>query len=276
MTDAAFETRGDGTLAGPWKTPVNIAAGAQGSIHNDETARRLGLDGGWIAGSIHMEQFAPLLLERFGKDWLRRGTLSVYFRNATLSGQPVRAFLAPADKDNGAAQLEMRDEAGRIVCEGLACLGPPLQPTPLRQRLVSSADGTPGPLLAGLEIGRRTSRVPARIPTERLRQDIPGVTAPISAYAEGALPANLSVDVLRAVEPHLVKLPAGSVGLYGGIELQMVEGPLRAGVTYHCNGEALASGQTPRTETLWYSAEAYEQDRLVARMLMLSRIMPLG
>lgn len=222
-----------------------------------------------------MEQFAPLLLERFGKDWLKRGTLSVYFRNATLSGQPVRAFLAPADKGSGASQLEMRDEAGRIVCEGHACLGQPLEPTPLRQRLVSSVDGTPGPLLAGLHIGRRARRVPSRIAMERFRQDVAGVTAPIAAYAEGALPANLSIDVLRAVEPHLVSLPAGCVGLYGGIELQLLEGPLRADTVYHCDGEVLAAGQTPRTETLWYSAEAYEQDRLVARMLMLSRIMPL-
>jgi hypothetical protein len=273
MTLADFETGPDGTLIGVWRTPVNIAADAEGSIHNDETAKQLGLEGGWIAGSIHMEQFAPLLLERFGEDWLRRGTLSVYFRNATLSGQPVRVILEPVDRDTGEARLEMADEAGRIVCEGSACLGEPLISTLLRRRLETRTDSFAGPLLAGALARRRVEGIRSEIPEARLREDLPGITSPIDAYAAGVLPANLSIDVLRAVEPHLVQLPEGSVGLYGGIELQMIDGPLRAGITYQCAGEILGAGRTPRTETLWYAAEAFEQGRLMARMLMLSRIM---
>jgi hypothetical protein len=276
MTRTAFETDGNGTLFSPWKTPVNIAAEAEGSIHNDGTAQQLGLEGGWIAGSIHMEQFAPLLIERFGEAWLSAGTMSVYFRNATLSGQSVRARLMPFDRITGSARLEMEDEAGRIVCEGSACLGAPKSQTLLGERLAARQDTGPGPLLAGVKIGSRVAGIPSRIPEERLRQDLPGITAPIEAYTSGALPTNLAVDVLRAVETHLVCLPEGSVGLYGGIELQLTDGPLKAGVTYHCNGEIVAVGQTPKTETLWYSAEVFEQQKLKARMLMLSRIMRLG
>lgn len=273
MKEAEFEIDADGTLVGPWKKPVNIGADAQGSIHNDDTARQLGLQGGWIAGSIHMEQFAPLLIQWFGGLWLSTGTISVYFRNATLSGQSVRARLITSDTIMGSARLEMEDEAGRIVCEGTACIGSPKSPTLLTARLAAKQESRPGPLLAGVKVGTRVTGIQSRIPEERLLQDLPGITAPIADYAFGVLPANLAVDVLRVVEPHLVCLPEGTVGLYGGIELQMTDGPLKAGVTYECNGEVIAIGRTPRTETLWYSAEVFEQRSLKGRMLMLSRLM---
>jgi hypothetical protein len=148
-----------------------------------------------------------------------------------------------------------------------------VRPTLLCSRLETRTDSGAGPLLAGALAGRRVEGIGSRIAEARLLQDLPGVTAPINAYAAGALPANLSIDVLRAVGPHLVQLPEGSVGLYGGIELQVIDGPLRAGTPYDCAGEILGAGRTPRTETHWYAAEAFEQDSLIARMLMLSRIM---
>jgi hypothetical protein len=275
MTQSDFKTEPDGMLIGAWKTPVNIAAHAEGSIHNDETAKQLGLEGGWIAGSIHLEQFAPLLLERFGPYWLNAGTMSAHFRNATLSGQPVRAMLGTADPGTRFAGVRMEDEAGRVVCEGVAFTGEPGAVTPIRKRLAANHAATPGPLLSDVEIGRKVENIPSMIPESRLAQDLPGITAPIAAYASGALPANLSIDALRAVEPHLVALPSGCVGLYGSIELQMLNGPIEAGIDYTCNGEVLCVGQTPRTETLWYSSELLREGRPVARLLMMSRIMQL-
>jgi hypothetical protein len=276
MTQADFETGPDGTLIGAWKTPVNIAADAVGSIHNDETAKQLGLDGGWIAGSIHMEQFAPLLLERFGAYWLKAGTMSVHFRNATLSGQPVRAFLGPVDPGTRFAGLRIEDEEGRIVCEGVAYTGEPSAVSPIRQRLAAHTGAASGPLLSSVDIGRTVKGIPSMIPESRLAQDLPGNTAPIPAYVSGALPANLVIDALRAVEPYLVELPSGCVGLYGSIELQVFDGPIEAGIRYTCNGEVLCVGQTPRTETLWYSSELLREGIPAARLLMMSRIMQLG
>ena len=113
------------------------------------------------------------------------------------------------------------------------------------------------------------------IPESRLAQDLPGNTAPIEAYVSGALPVNLAIDALRAVEPYLVELPSGCVGLYGSVELQVFDGPIEAGMSYTCNGEVLCVGQTPRTETLWYSSELLREGRPVARLLMMSRIMQL-
>ena len=48
-------------IAGPIRRPRNPSAHVQGSIHDDATATALGFRGGTVAGSIHMDQFPPLL-----------------------------------------------------------------------------------------------------------------------------------------------------------------------------------------------------------------------
>ena len=81
---------GDYALAGRWCRPRNTSADEKGGIHDDATARTLGFSGGTVAGSIHMEQFPPFLIEHLGADWLEQGTLSLYFRSATTDGVPVQ------------------------------------------------------------------------------------------------------------------------------------------------------------------------------------------
>src|SRR5258707_15780548 len=84
----------DGYLRGPVRTPVNAAANQKGSIHDDAPAQKLGFRGGTVAGSIHMDQFPPVLLDAFGRAWFETGSLSLNFRNATTGGEAVVAFAA--------------------------------------------------------------------------------------------------------------------------------------------------------------------------------------
>ena len=51
-------------LIGPVRRPHNRYLELPGSIHNNEVASKLGFRGGTVAGSVHMDQFVPLLLER--------------------------------------------------------------------------------------------------------------------------------------------------------------------------------------------------------------------
>ena len=82
----------ENVIAGPVRRPRNLAAEIAGSIHDDKTASKLGFRGGTVAGSVHMDQFPPLLIEAFGPQWFETGSLSLYFRNATTDGEPVQAF----------------------------------------------------------------------------------------------------------------------------------------------------------------------------------------
>src|SRR5260370_12620615 len=82
-------------IAGPVRRPCNVAAHVQGSIHDDATSTALGFRGGTVAGSIHMDQFPPLLLEAFVPSWFATGSLSLYFLHATTSLHPGLASLDP-------------------------------------------------------------------------------------------------------------------------------------------------------------------------------------
>src|SRR4051794_41822187 len=67
-----------------FRTPRNSAAEVKGSIHDDNTAQKLGFRGGTVAGSVHMDQFVPRLVEVYGERWFETGGLSLYFTPATL------------------------------------------------------------------------------------------------------------------------------------------------------------------------------------------------
>lgn len=84
--------REEGTLRGPVVEARNWSSDSRGSIHDDATASKLGFRGGTVAGNIHMDAFAPPLVEAFGAAFFERGWLSLYFQNATTDREPVRAF----------------------------------------------------------------------------------------------------------------------------------------------------------------------------------------
>ena len=89
--EATGITVNDGVITGPLRRSVNNSATAKGSIHDDATASKLGFRGGTVAGSIHLELFPPLAVHAFGQRWYERGTISMYFLNATTDREAVRA-----------------------------------------------------------------------------------------------------------------------------------------------------------------------------------------
>src|ERR1051325_5562373 len=96
-----------------FRKPRNSAAEVKGSIHDDATASKLGFKGGTVAGSLHMDQFIPQLLQTYGEDWLRRGNISLYFRQATVDLEAVRC-LTRLDPGAPQARLRMENEAGDL------------------------------------------------------------------------------------------------------------------------------------------------------------------
>jgi hypothetical protein len=263
-----------GGLTGPWRAPTNIAAGAAGSIHDDDTAQALGLRGGTVAGSIHMEQYPPLLLRLFGPDWRRRGGLSLWFANATLHGEPVRCRATAAV--NGRAEVWMETEAGVRVNEGTASAG--VDPdSALRRRLAAAQPAGELRMLAGVRVGATGDAV-VRIPSADIDRHLPVLTEPLPDYAgpgPRTVPYNRLIDAFRAVEPDMVRVNGPFVGLYGAAEIQHLAGPVVAERDYRVTGRVLALVESPRTEGLWYEAEMTDArtGAPVARFLHLTRLM---
>src|SRR5437763_15468696 len=140
-----------GTWTGAFRQPRNSAAEVKGSIHDDATASKLGFKGGTVAGSIHMDQFVPGLVEIYGDRWFETGAMSLYFTQATVDSEAVRATIEPGEDR---ARLTMHNEAGAQICEGTASLGHD-PGSELARRLETQTPAEPGSLriLKAMRIG---------------------------------------------------------------------------------------------------------------------------
>jgi hypothetical protein len=286
MTDAFAATISDGTLAGPVRTPRNSARHAgSGSIHDDATAQKLGFRGGTVAGSLHMEQFPPLLARSLGERWFQTGGMSLYFKYATTDGEPVQAFAdmaAQPDADNARIHIWMDDTHGNRVCDGTASVGAPDLESACRQRIAGVRPPEDIRILASLHVGDRGAPVPTRIDTKMLEQRLAVITEPLPAYTDPgvwghriATPA-LHVRAMRPAEAEILKRGGDfGVGLFGAIELQAVDGPVFVDYDYETYARVLAIGETPKTEFFWYESVLADPQsgRDVLRMLMMLRFM---
>jgi hypothetical protein len=260
---------------------MRLRAGA-GSIHDDATAQGLGFRGGTIAGSIHMDQFPPLLVEAFGRQWFETGSLSLAFKNATIAGEPVLAMVGipPA---GGEVQVEARTEQpdGTVVAEGTASIGTPADPTHLYGIDLRPTAPDQLRILAGVGPGAPLAHR-ASISSASVRERVEAGGVPdVSGWYSGPSPwggpiANPSaiVQLLRnrgnEFGPHI----RDAVGLFGAIEIRQHHGPVLLDTEYEVTGEVVAVGSSPRTEYVWYDTAARDHTgALVATMRMQLRWM---
>ncbi len=276
-------TEHDGVLAGPWRRPRNASADERGSIHDDATARVLGFRGGTVAGSIHMEQFPPLLVRAFGPRWFETGSISTYFRNATTDGEPVRAFVRAPEPDARDAQVDlwMEDEHGSQVLEGTASVGAPDQQSRLRAKLAEPRTRGELRMFAHLIPGAAAGPIPTifgdTLRAERKRT----LTEPLAWY-EGPSPwggaimhPGMVMHVMRPIEAALGLVRGRSVGLFGAIEIRHIAGPVFVDRPYEVSATILDVGDTPKSEYVWYEStlRAPGGSADVASMIMMLRLM---
>jgi hypothetical protein len=269
-------------LAGPVRTPRNLAAGVAGSIHDDATATALGFRGGTVAGSIHMDQFPPLALSAFGPGWFEDGSLSLYFRHATTDGEPVRAFIKrpPRQRDvQTRAWATTSDDV--VVAEGTAGRGHPAETSALRSRDMRPVDPAQLRILAGVKPGMVLGDVTLMPDGDRQRRriDQDGMTEPLDWYTGpspwgGPIAApSAVVDLLYARLLDGARTSMGDhVGLFGAIEIRFWSGPVLLDTRYRITGEVVAVSQTPKTEVMWFDSRAHDPaGTLVADMRMMLR-----
>lgn len=273
----------DGYYYGPLRAPSNEGRGTTGNIHSDEDARRLGFRGGLVAGSIHMEQFAPLLLRAFGERWFERGSLSLYFLTPTLHGEEVRVVLGVPPAGATDAQVEAWAErpAGERICEGTAAVGNPPEPSALRARQIERPLTGPLRILAGARAGDPFPEVEVRIDQEVVERRLRVITEPMPWYTDptrwGATVPTTVNQVNALIQPcyaYLQRHQQPAIGLYGAIELCNVNGPMLVGKTYRVGGALLFAGDSPKTEYIWFDTWADDASgKRVAEMRMMLRFM---
>lgn len=273
------------TITGPVRSPRNLAASIAGSIHDDATAASLGFRGGTVAGSVHMDQFPPLLLEAFGERWFETGSLSLYFRHATTDGEPVQAFLERPDRGEPDAHVRAWAITGEdaLVAEGTASVGNPAAASALHSRDLRPVEPSDLRILSAMKPGQVLGDYRGSVDAERqysaIRQD--AMTEPLDWYTGaspwggpiaspsavvGLLYTRLLDDAKEAMGAH--------VGLFGAIEVRFRHGPVLLDRTYRVTGEVAALSQTPKTEVLWFDSRALDDSGdIVAQMRMMLRQM---
>lgn len=270
--DAMSDIATSKTWTGPFRAPRNMAAEAKGSIHDDATATKLGFRGGTVAGSIHLDQFVPHLVETYGPQWFETGGLSLYFTQATVDLEEVQCG-AEAGEDR--LRLVMHNRDGAMICQGTASAQPDAG-SELARRFENQTPAGEGTLriLAAMRVGDENHDLPVRVAPETLARTLGVITETDAAYADGTLPPSLMVHMAHMTrEAVMAKSTRPQVALYGALEVQNLAGPLRVGVDYLARTKVLKLTESPKTENVWYEVIFAEGGRDIARVLYFLRVM---
>lgn len=274
-------------LVGPARTALNHSSA---SIHDGEAARRLGFRGSAVGGNLHLDLFAPLLLETYGKSWFERGALSLYFLNIVVSGEQVQAVLQPPPAQDMQAQIYVRraDAPEIRACEGTASVGDHSQ-SDLALRERRTCDDAALRLLKGVKPGQLLGRV--QMTAARADQDAAIASGsnnePLPWY-QGPSPWGGPIASIGSTAALMFRLLVGdgdthhherisphvgdASGMFGAFEIAYENGPVMLDRPYWVEGRVLGVGESPKTEYLWWDATAADDNGLVvARMRHLLR-----
>jgi hypothetical protein len=252
--------RSDDRIIGQWQQPMNLWQGAENSIHTDAVARRVGMRGGTIPGTVHLSHFAPILDELFGGRWLSMGSISMYYTYATTDREDVRAVVKVPSAEIDDVQLDAWVETpeGRVVCRGTIAGGrtdavPYVRALPLENATADSVR-----ILAAMTPGMD---ITARDYFVKEGGDNGIVRDPQFMYR-----------ALAVFPPNVVTAPA--VGFFGATEITLHSGPIRTDTKYLKSGKVVCVGESPKTEFAWFDSFLHDEDhRLIAEMRHMTRWM---
>ena len=272
-------------ISGPVRQARNLAAHIVGSIHDDDTAAALGFRGGTVAGSVHLDQFPPLLLQAFGQRWFETGSLLLYFRHATTDGEAVQAFVERPPTGNQDPQVRawMTTPTDELVAEGTAAIGSPQAPSALHERDLRPTDPAELRILKTLKVGDVLGDFRAAVNSERQRSVIGqgAMTESLDWYSGRspwggpiASPSGVVALLYTQLLAEAKEAMGEHVGLFGAIEIRFRAGPVFLDRDYRVTGEVAAVSQTPKTEVLWFDSRALgDRNEPVAEMRMMLRQM---
>jgi hypothetical protein len=272
---------------GPTRVALNPSVT---SIHDPDRAKALGFRGAAVGGNLHLDIFAPLLVEAYGPEWFERGALSLYFLNIVIAGEPVQAVVEEPAPQGAQTRIHARSpgETGLRICEGTASLGDHSR-SDLSTRDLKTCDASALRLLKGVAPGQALGRAEMTVTLEEQEALIVGGVnnEPMDWY-RGASPWGgpiasvggtaalmyrlLTGDGVRhrhdRISPHIGEASA----MFGAFEVAYERGPVFLDRPYWVEGRVVGAGESPKTEYLWWDATASDETgAVVVRMRHLFR-----
>ncbi|MFX1428248.1 MAG: hypothetical protein ACFFBE_17475 [Promethearchaeota archaeon] len=283
MTDISIK---DGFMYGGWRAPENLWRGMKTSIHDDTTARKVGMRGGTIPGTIHLSLFAPLMLELFGQRWFEKGSLSIYYTFATTDKEEVRAVVKMPPEDADDVQVEARVEmrSGQVVAKGTVAVGEPKELSYLQALELKSSNPEDLRILEGMKLGDDFNSRDVLITQEDADKGLKTITDHLNYY-KGKSPWGNSILSPTAIygtmslnSETLDLARERAVPFYGATEIRNINGPVMVGIPYEASGKVACAGVSSKTEYYWIDAILKEKEsgKIVASMRHMTRYMKAG
>ena len=242
-------------LIGEFRAPHNGFQASASSIHNDETAAKLGFKGGTVPGSVHMDQFGPMLLKLYGEAWFEQGNISCHFMQATVDKEELQAMVDPGEPRSRLAAFN-RDGAQILVGTASAQAVDPQ--SEVEQRLAGQTPAAPGALriYADVKVGDTTSDIPMKVSLESYKASLERITERLAIYDKGVLSPAHVIRLAHMARPFvLAKSKQPYVGLFGALEVRQLAGPLVADKDYVGRTTMRKLSESPKTENAWYNVD---------------------
>ncbi len=271
----------DGNMYGGWRRPINVWANLPGSIHNDDVATKIGMRGGTIPGTVHLNHFGPLFLKLWGRSWWEHGSISMYYTYATRHMEEVRAVIKVPVGGSDTAETEAWVETpdGHVVCKGTVAVGKPATGY-VRRLEMKSSPAAELRILADLKPGVEMPEHEVTVTANSQDKALETSTDPLDIYKASSpwgfrvLPPTSLYGPLNIGFPRAgIKQP--SVGFFGATEIRVFRGPVKLDTTYRARGKVVAVGVTDKTEYAWVDSEMFDSEdgELVADMRHMTRWM---
>jgi hypothetical protein len=276
-------------LVGPTRIALNQSSS---SIHDPKQALKLGFRGSAVGGNVHLDIFAPLLVEAYGPAWFEKGALSLYFETIVVSGEPVQAVVERPASDGAQTRIHARraDDHSFRVCAGTASLGDHSR-SELATRDLRTGDDAGLRMLKGVRPGKRIGPVERSISREAQEALIESgaLNEPMDWHRD-ASPWGGAIASVSSTAALMYRIIAGedgrhhhdrlspaigdASGMFGAFEITYENGPVFLDRPYSVEGRVVGVGESPKTEYVWWDAEARDESgQVAARMRHLFRFL---
>jgi len=276
----------EGWIYGGWRAPKNLWRGLTTSIHDDGVAKKVGMRGGTIPGTIHLSLFAPVALKMFGDRWFEKGSVSMYYTFATIDREEVRAVVKippeGAQDIQVEARIEMRD--GKVVGTGTLAAGEPKELSYIQALELKNSKPEDLRILSGFKVGDDLQARDVLVTQEAANQGLEAITDHLDYY-KGKSPWGNSIlsptamfGVMSLGGYSLDTTRVKAVPFYGATEIRNIAGPAMVGIPYKATGKLACVGVSRKTEYFWIDSvlEEKESGKKIASMRHMNRFMKAG
>ncbi len=277
----------DGKIIGRWRAPENLYGGDKTSIHDDNTAKSVGMRGGTIPGTVHLSMFAPLAQKIFGDHWFERGSVSMYYTFATTDKEKVRAIIElPPDGIKNDIQVKAWAELtnGQPVMTGTVSCGDSKEPSYLQAIELKNSNPEDLRILAGYKVGDSLETEEVFITQEGATRGLGAIANHLKYYKKKSPWGNAILSptamfttmAMGSNKNNFTKDKA--VPFFGATEVRSINGPVMVGIPYIAKGKIVCVGVSRKTEYFWHDTtlEEKETGKKVASLRHMNRFMKAG